>query len=473
MPPLRWNELLRLDRAGAVPLHQQIHGRVREAIERGLLRAGQRMASARGLADELGVSRSTVDLAYAQLAGEGYLNARGQAGTFVAETVPRAMQRNPGARSEREPLPRVQPPLPFQLGIPALDAFPSKTWARLASRCARALDPAALAYGDPAGLAALREAICAYLLLSRGIACEPRQILVTAGHRASLALIARAVLQPGAPLWLENPCHPHTRALFEQLGQALVPVDVDEEGLIVSQGLKKAPEANLAAVTPSHQAPLGMAMSLARRLELLRWASGGGGGGWIVEDDYDGEFRYAGPPLPALKSLDRHDRVFYAGSFSKVLFPALAMAYVVVPVRLVKRCTQLAGEHANGCPALTQSIVATFMAEGHFSRHLRRMRSLYAQRRTLLVQALESVFGKAVQIRLQAGGMHVIASFPHAPADTELAARAQRKGFACQALSARYAGRGEPQQGLLMGFTNIASQEEARTLAERLLDALS
>ena len=284
------------------------------------------MASARSLASELGVARGTVDLAYSQLMGEGYFLARGQAGTVVSPRLPAAarMPRRP-AQAAMAPAPGVAAmhgfdaaPPPFQLGMPALDAFPRKQWLRLAARRLRALSPADMAYGDPAGYwpcGRRSRPICRF----RGAAREPGQVFVTAGHRASLALLARALLAPGDPVWVEEPGFAPPCEVLERHGCRLVPVPVDGEGLIVEAGRQRAPGARMALVTPSHQAPLGVSMSLARRAELLGWATQAGA--WVVEDDYDGEYHYAGPPLPALKSLDAHDRVIYTGSFSKVLYP--------------------------------------------------------------------------------------------------------------------------------------------------------
>jgi GntR family transcriptional regulator/MocR family aminotransferase len=465
-----------LDRATDTPLFRQIYERYRGAIEQGTLRPGDRVASARSLASELGVARGTVEAAYNQLAGEGYFSARGQAGTVVSPSLPtqRAARREQPRRIEA-PVAHgglMQPgePPPLQLGIPSFDAFPRKLWSRLAARRMRAMGAADMFYGDPSGHAPLREAIAAYLRVSRGVACQPSQVIVTAGYRASLALVARTLLKKDDRVWIEDPGFPPTQDVLRHTGQRAVPVPVDDEGLVVARGLRKAPKARMAVVTPSHQAPLGVSMALARRLQLLEWASKANA--WIVEDDYDGEYRYAGPPLPALKSLDGHDRVLYAGSFSKVLYPGLALGYVVVPESLCARFEEAARIGSNGSPQLTQAIVADFMREGHFSRHLKKMRLLYARRRAMLAAALLKTFGDAVRIDLKSGGMHLIARFEGRPeGDAELALRAQKAGLNCQPLSGRrIAATGD--EGLLMGFTNIAGIAEAHRLAARLRAAL-
>ena len=464
-----------LDRAKKTPLFRQVYERYRSAIEQGTLRPGDRVASARSLAAELGVARGTIEAAYNQLTGEGYFSSRGQAGTVVSPSLPphRPAKREQPRRTDK-PAPDAlkqpgEPPL-MQLGIPALDAFPRKLWSRLAARRARATSAADMFYGDPCGYPPLREAIAAYLLVSRGVSCHASQVLVTGGYRASLALVARTLLKKDERVWIEDPGFPPTQEVLRAAGHRAVPVPVDEDGLVVARGLRKAPEARMAVVTPSHQAPLGVSMTLARRLQLLDWASKANA--WIVEDDYDGEYRYAGAPLPALKSLDGHDRVLYAGSFSKVLFPGLALGYLVVPESLCSRFEEAARIWSNGSPQSTQAVVADFMREGHFPRHLKKMRLLYARRRAMLVAGLQKAFGDSMHVDLRSGGMHLIARFDgREEDDVTLARRAQQAGLNCQPLSARGVS-GPGTQGLLMGFTNIATAAEAGRLAARLRTAL-
>ncbi|WP_076997575.1 PLP-dependent aminotransferase family protein [Variovorax sp. KK3] len=461
--------LLSLDRRQPTPLYRQICDRFRAAIDKGLLKPGERVASARSLAGELGVARGTVELAYTELSGQGYLMARGQAGTTVSLTLPpRALARGGAAPAPPPSMPALMPvgePAPLQLGLPALDAFPRKLWARLVARRARSLSLAHLNYGDPAGYAPLREAIAAHLLVARGVACSPAQVFVTAGHRASLGLVASTLLSPGDRVWVEEPGFPPTNDVLKSSGQRLVPVPVDGEGLSVSDGRRRAPTARLAVVTPSHQAPLGHAMSMARRLELLDWAQSARA--WVMEDDYDGEYRYSGHPLPALKSLDRRERVVYAGTFSKVLCPGLALAYLVVPAPLIERFARATARASNGPPQFTQAVVCDFMREGHFARHIKKMRLLYARRRALLAGELLRTFGAAVDIELQSGGMHLIARFDGLGSDLALDQRAKAAGLRCSALSERYVAAPR-REGLLMSFTNVPSLQVAQSLAERL-----
>lgn len=467
--------LLKIDRATPTPLHRQIYERFRAAIEQGVLRPGDRVASARSLAGEWGVARGTVETAYNQLAGEGYFSPQGQAGTVVSPLLPsrlpaRREPRRAEVRAFDQVLAEPTPPPPLQLGIPALDAFPRKLWARLASRRVRATTAADMFYGDPSGHPALRMAIAAYLQVSRGVSCHPSQVFVTGGYRVSLALVSRTLLAGGDRVWVEDPGYPPTQEVLRSAGQRPVPVPVDDEGMVVARGMRKAARAKMAVVTPSHQAPLGVSMSLARRLQLLAWATEAKA--WIVEDDYDGEYRYAGPPLPALKSLDGHDRVLYAGSFSKVLYPGLALGYVVAPESLRDAFATAAQTWSNGCPQITQAVVADFMREGHFSRHLKKMRLLYARRRNTLAAALQKTFGEDVRIDLQSGGMHLIARFDRRrEGDGQLARRAQLAGLNCQPLSARGTA-GFRDEGLLIGFTNVGSAVHAQQLATKLRAAL-
>ena len=462
---------LALDRSAAVPVHRQIYQWVRDAVGSGTLRPGERLPSARGLAARLGVARGTVDAAYALLIGEGYVITRGPAGSIISPYLASA------AIPARAP--RPQPPWPagaapssglppFRLGVPALDAFPRKLWCRLAAHESRLLTQTAMSYPDPAGHRPLREAIAAYLAISRGIVCAPEQVIVTAGYQGALTLIARLLLRPGDRVWLEDPGYFISRQALMLAGADIVAVGVDAEGLHVAEGEALAPDARLAVVTPSHQSPLGMTLSLPRRLALLAWASAAGA--WIVEDDYDSEYRYSGPPSPALKSLDARDRVLYAGSFSKVLMPGLRLGYLVVPQVQVAAFADASRLSDGGQPVLPQSIVARFMTEGHFARHIRRMRVLYADRRAALAAALATEFGEQLCIELQAGGMHLIARMLGGADDVALSSSANAAGLAVEPLSPAAVGH-SCGPGLVLGFTNVPV-EAAAAAARRLRQAI-
>lgn len=459
-----------LDRTVSGPLHLQIATRLRAAIAAGVLAPGARLPSARSLAGQLGVARGTVDAGYAVLIGEGVVLPRGSAGTIVspelaAQAAPPAQRRMPFAPRRAE---QSTVPLPFRMGLPALDAFPRKLWTSLTVRAARRLGTEALAHPDPAGWLPLREAIAAYLGVSRGILCRPDQVLVTAGFQGALALVTRVLLRAGDIVWVEDPGYHLARQALEAAGASLVPLRVDRDGLRVAAGVTAAPRARLAVVTPTHQSPLGVPLSLPRRLALLAWAAEAGA--WVLEDDFDSEFRYSGHPLPALKSLDRGGRVLYAGSFSKVLFPALRLGYLVVPDELAEAFARASRLGSFGLPSLEQRVVAAFMAEGHFARHLRRMRTLYAARRRALAAALAGAFGDRMTLELAAGGMHLLARFPGAADDGTLARRAAAAGLAPTALSS-LAMAHDCGQGLLLSFTNVP-EGEAEALARRLAEAL-
>jgi GntR family transcriptional regulator / MocR family aminotransferase len=452
-----------------LPLQGQLYRRIRGAIAAGRLAPGERLPATRALAGALGVARGTVDAAYARLAGEGYLVAQGPAGTIVSPALrPDLVPARP-ARAKPAPERLTPPPLPFQMGLPALDLFPRTLWARLSARAARRLGGAALAYPDAAGLMPLREAIAAYLAVSRGVACAPAQVLVTGGYQPAISLLARLLLRPGERAWFEEPGYFLARQALAAAGARLVPVPVDGEGMRLDRAIARAPAARLAVVTPAHQAPLGVALSLARRQALLAWAASSGA--WIVEDDYDSEFHYVGRKLPALKSLDAADRVIYAGSFSKTLYPGLRLGYLVVPLPLVAAVEEALRTTAHGEAVLGQMVVADFIADGHFARHLKRMRALYAARRAALAAALGDAFGERIALFLQPGGMHLLARFPGCRSDVALLRRAAAQGLAPAALSAHYLGR-RREQGLLLSFTNIAEKEAARR-AEALRRAVA
>ncbi|MER1969035.1 PLP-dependent aminotransferase family protein [Castellaniella sp. GW247-6E4] len=462
-------------RESDAPIYMQLYRRFRDAIAAGKLRPGDRVPSVRSLASELHLARGTVELAYQMLTSEGYFEARGPAGTVVSPRLNsvgeagRAALSKPPSKPAQRPQAASDEPMPFQFGLPALDAFPRKTWTRLAGRSLRVLGAAAMNYPDPAGHEPLRRAIATYLGISRGIACSYEQVFITAGYRGALELICRTVLHSGDVGWHEDPGYLYIRDFLQRSGMRLAPIPVDEEGLNVEIGRRRAADARFAVVTPTHQCPTGVALSLPRRLELLKWAQQRRA--WIIEDDYDSEFRYHGRPLPALKSLDRDERVLYTSTFSKVLFPGLRLGYLVAPEAHIGRFRSAANHLSGPGSVWPQATVAEFMAQGHFTRHLRKMRSLYAQRRDYLVDALAQVFGAGLHIAAtQAGGTHVLGMLHGRRSDRDFAAAAQSRGLAIQALSHWRMRRSGPE-GVLMGFANIPGAEEAVALTRRLMEA--
>lgn len=493
---------IEIDRQKPLPIYLQICERFRTAIAAGHLRPGDRVPALRGLAMQLNTARGTVELAYTILVGEGYLQMRGAAGTFVSPSLPEAAMRSPRGQGRRDAhsrqatgdasapkpgpsrdgqsTPRQQAisvamsgePRPLQPGLPALDAFPRKIWNRLVSRRARSAERTMLAYPDPVGYRPLREHIATYLGLSRGVACVPEQVFVTSGYRATLELVLRSLASPNDRVWFEDPGYLLARGFLAETGVQLVPVPVDDDGIDVGRGIELDPQARFALVTPSHQAPLGRTLSLERRMALLDWAEKGSR--WIIEDDYDSEYRYLGRPLPALKSLDRHDRVIYCGTFSKVMFPGLRLAYAVVPERAVERVGRVACSMNAGSPTLLQAALADFIGQGHFARHVKRMRALYGQRRVWIAQALEHAFGERLVVELPPGGIQFSVQFAEGAQgpvdDVAVATRAREAGLGVLPLSIWYASgrtRHSPR-GLVMGFANIADAEEAGRLARTL-----
>jgi len=459
---------VRFDRDVAEPAYRQLYRRISAAVLDGTLAQDTRLPSARALASQLGLARGTVEAAYGQLAGEGYIQGRGAAGTFVASVAVAPIAVPAPAPGATVTTAAQGQPLPFQMGLPALDAFPRKLWTRLAARQAHALSTLSLVGPDPAGIAPLRQAIARYLAVARGIAVPPEQVIVTAGFQGALGLITRLPGLLDRPVWMEEPGYFLGHAGLVAAGAQIVPVPVDGEGLDVAAGKVLAPDARLALVSPSHQSPLGMALSLPRRLQLLDWAAANQA--WIVEDDYDSEFRYVGRPLPPLKSLDRAGRVLYVGTFSKTLFPGLRLGYLVAPPALTRQIAELAAL-LNPLPAAdAQATLAAFLAEGHFGRHVRRMRQLYARRRAALASALEQVFG-ADRVRLGAGGMQILLRLDDRADDLAAVAACHAAGLAPSPLSRAYAGP-RKRQGLLLSFTNLPP-EQAPVLVQRLARALS
>ncbi|WDY55814.1 MocR-like pyridoxine biosynthesis transcription factor PdxR [Pseudomonas sp. PSKL.D1] len=462
-----------IDPTSTEPIYRQIYWRFRRAITDGVLAPGERIPAARSLARELGLARGTVDTAYSLLAAEGYIQPRGQAGTVVAAGLnvrpTQAHADHTWPATAGVPVRHKAPVLPLQMALPALDEFPRKIWAQIGARCVRATGVADMASPSAQGLESLRNAIASYLHVARGISCQPAQVFVTSGYRNTLTLVARALLQPGDRVIVENPGYPPTRQLLEALRIAVQPVGVDQDGLQVSRGIKQFPDTRAAVVTPAHQSPLCMSLSLPRRLELLAWAAREQA--WVIEDDYDGEYRYVSRPLPALKSLDRDSRVLYAGTFSKVLFPGIRIAYLVVPPSLVNRFHTVAETFFGGVPELTQAIVSTFITEGHFARHIQHMRKLYGERRVAAIKGLSRVLGEHARIDVQPGGMHLILRLAGAQCDRELVERLLNAGIYAEALSACYIGP-ESQCGLMLGFANIDSQASAERLGKRILALL-
>lgn len=431
------------------PRYRQIMTQFKQAIDSGELPAGSRLPSSRTLARELGLSRATIENAYSELVTLGLLERKGQAGTFVSAVAKRALKQQKIAPPKDQT--RAQP---FQMGLPALDLFPRAIWARLMGRRLRQQTQYCLALPLVAGEKGLKQAIAEYLRFSRGIDCLPEQVIITAGYQAAISLVLAALAEPGDGVWLEDPSYPIIRPVFSRAGMKLLPVPVDEDGMQIDYAQAHYPEARFALVTPAHQSPLGVALSMSRRYTLLEWASKQQS--WVIEDDYDSEFRYHGKPLPALKSLDSSQRVIYAGTFSKTLFPALRTAWLVVPIQTIERFGQQAHHFPCTVPTLIQQTLTDFLQGGYFWRHLKKMRQCYAERRIWLETALHE---QGFLVKKQQGGIQMVIDI--GSDDRALVARANKAGLAIEALShwrLQHPGPG----GLLLGFTNITSFDMAR-----------
>ncbi len=463
--------LVRLDPRAREPLQAQLCAGLRLAIRDGVLKPGTRLPSSRALAQDLRVSRTTAVLAFDQLAAEGVLTTRSGSGTFVSDHPLEDRERSaavPGIRVPHPPLSRrgtalsTTPhtalklggaPRPFRIGAPALDRVPLAAWTQLATRHLKAVTLAQLDYGDPAGLLALRTAIAEHVRRVRGAACVADQVIVVAGAQHGLELMCRVLLDPGDVAWLEEPGYTGARAALVAAGARIASIPVDGEGLNVDAGIRRAPKARLAYVTPSHQYPLGVPMTLPRRLALLAWARRARA--WILEDDYDCGFHYGSRPMPCLQGLDADGRVIYVGSFSKTLFPSLRLGYVIVPEDL---CGAIVGARraADIHPArLEQGVLADLMAGGGFERHLRRMRNEYRRRLAALTEAVARHGRGLLTLRPVTTGLHAIADVPGVD-DQAVFREAMARGIELMPLSAyAFDRRRRAAQGLVLGFAAV------------------
>jgi GntR family transcriptional regulator/MocR family aminotransferase len=474
--------VIAVDRKASDPLHKQVYDGFRMAIVRGNLRPGQRVPSSRSLAVELGISRIPVLNAYAQLLAEGYFESRKGAGTFVSDALPESLtvckDRTPQfaqAGSGPRPVARrgllmsaERPPWAagwgaFGVHQPAFERFPFHIWSSIIMRHTRSPRLSAIHNIDALGTETFREAICTYLRTARAVHCEPHQVMVVSGSQQALEISARVLLGKGSSIWVEDPGYRLARNVFAGAGCHLIPVPVDEEGMIVSAGIKRCPKARAAYVTPSHQYPLGSTMSAARRMQLLNWAQSAGS--WIIEDDYDSEYRFESAPISSLQGLDRNARVIYIGTFSKVLFPSLRLGYIVIPEDLVGHFTAVRSAMDIFPPYLYQETINDFMREGHFARHIRKMRLLYGERRTALVKSIRDQLGPELEIHGSQAGMHLAVTLPKGLSDQEIATSAAAKGLWLWPLSPSYLGK-HARQGLILGFGNTPVEEMPRAVSQ-------
>ena len=464
-------------------LQERLYRQVRDGILSGRLPPGLKLPSTRDLAQQLSVARNTVTLAFEWLASEGYLTTRKGAGTFVADLLPEAALEAP--RAPGAPLnsgvegPRRTPPIIVTSGMPAavgrertrssidfwygrLDRreFPATTWRRLLLENLSRAGPNLVEYGHPAGHPELRAAIASHLAATRGIPASPDRIVITAGAQDGFNVIARMLIAPGTSVLVEDPCYGAAASVFDSYGASLIPVPVDADGLTTDSLAGRA--GALVYVTPSHQFPTGATMPLARRRELLRWASAAGA--YVVEDDYDSDFRYDGPPLTALAGVDRDRRVIYVGSFSKSIGAGLRLGYLVLPPELVEPALVVKSLGSYGQPWIDQIVVAEFLRSGGHRQHLRRLRQMYKTRRDALLGSLRSVVGEQLQVSGHEAGMHLFWTLPEwAPDPATLAARARELDvgiYTPQAVGVRTFGPpGEVDRALMLGYSALSAPE--------------
>lgn len=440
-----------LSRRGGLTLSEQIRDEMTAAIREGRLVAGARVASCRDLAAQLGVARGTVRHAYDMLVDSQLLVAKGAAGTFVAAQLP-VTSKADARQKVMSPLFDIihdfdLPPLTFQMGVPADDAFPAKVWSRILTRHAREMATRPVSYPDPRGSVMLREQLVSYLAMTRGIRCQASQIMITNGYAGALGLICLTLGLRDQQAWIEDPGYLLARKALEMAGVTPVGISVDSEGIRVDEGKRLAPQARIALVTPGQQAPLGMTLSLTRRSELIQWAQQTDG--LIVEDDYLGELQLDGRAAPAMASLDT-ERVLHIGTFSKNLSPSLRLGYLVVPERLASRFGDVTALLSPASSFVLHNAVAEFLREGHFMRHLRRMKRLYAERLENMLQALRPHFPSVTRAALG-----VVIELPAGTRDSVIAREALAWGMAPTALSVWYQCAERRRYGLVLSVTNM------------------
>ncbi|MDR7221407.1 PLP-dependent aminotransferase family protein [Aminobacter aminovorans] len=476
---------LRLEGSASLPKFRQVQDQLRTAILRGHLRAGTRLPASRILAQELGLSRQTLVRVLENLKAEGYLEARQGAGTFVSTALPRQQSQPRAAQSLGDAPPRLSQigalaggvsaeigrmeHRPFLPNQPALDRFPFAQWRKCWNAVTRG-GKAAMGYGDIAGELVLRQRIAEYLALHRRDPCDPEQIVITPGGHAAFTLAALALADPGDSIWFEDPGPVTTSNLFRTLGLSLCPVDVDADGMDVTGAMVRHPDVRLAFVMPSRHHPLGVTLSLPRRLSLLEWARTSDA--WIIEDDYDSEFRYDGAPLPSMRSIDSHGRVIYAGSFSKALYPGIRIGYLVLPPALVGAFRNLAGLIHRSVPVESQLVLAEFIGGGHFASHLRRMRSLYAERREAFKEAGHAALAGLARIDCSESGLNALAWLEGGREDRAAHRAAIEAGLQCYPLSDYAIGPAARANALILGYAGVPA-ERMKPYLGRLAEALA
>lgn len=463
---------IRIDHGAPQPVSTQLCVALREMILTGGFAAGERLPASRTLAQDLGLSRTTVIEVFNRLTAEGLIESQIGSGTFVSAVLAAQRPKPPapdapaappapprlssvmaqaiGRFGERQRLPHA--PRAFTTALPAFDAFPMAQWARLSAKYLRGARNEVMGYGDPNGSPQLRRAVASHLRANRGITCDPGQIFIVGGAQQAFHLIGSTLLNPGDKVWFENPGAIGARNSLVASGAELVPVPVDADGLRVDEGLRLAPRFRLAFVTPSHQQPLGCVMSLERRFALLHAAARAGA--WVIEDDYDGEFFFGGRPPPTLKSVDTTGHVIYVGTFSKSLFPALRLGYLLAPPALVGTFDTIMSKFLQGVPSHTQGVVAQFIDEGHFAAHVRRMRHTYLERHEALLAASRKELAGLLDVVPSDSGLHTVGYLSPPLREAVIAKEADARGLTVSPIG-RFAITPVDLNGLVLGFGSV------------------
>jgi GntR family transcriptional regulator/MocR family aminotransferase len=462
-----------LDYRTKTPMYRQLYDWFRRAIIDGQMRPGQRVPSTRGLAAELKISRIPVLNAYEQLLAEGYFETFVGAGTCVARSIPdealsplgviarkghqEIVEKRGPRRMSRRGVALTHMPAQswldnlgaFRVSLPAVDHFPIGVWSKLVARHSRRPPRGIMAYGDAMGYLPFREAIAEYLGAVRGVRCDSSQILVTTGSQQALQISAQVLLDPKDRVCMEEPGYPGARQAFMTVGAQLIPVPVDDEGINVAELIRRGRDVRAVYVTPSHQYPMGMTMGATRRMLLLNWAVRFGV--WIIEDDYDSEYRFGSRPIASLQGLDTDGRVIYVGTFSKVMFPALRLGYVVVPKDLIPAFSAARDAADIFSSTLYQAVLTDFIREGRFARHIRRMRMLYMERRRALVNAIQIQMGDMAEVIGAEAGMHLVVLLPRGTDDVAVSRKAAQRGISAMPLSVCYS-KAPTRGGLILGY---------------------
>ncbi len=466
---------IHLDSSSSVPLYKQLYNLLREGILSGRFKGGLKLPGTRTFSSELKISRNTVALAFEQLNIEGYITGEIGAGTYITKEIPDKLLpvRNSGGVNRKKSSLKIQkkfePPelllrnsqedkiIPFQNGLPSLDDFPFKTWLKIINRNGTIIPKLQFGYKSAAGYQPLRRAIADYLKTYRAVNCVPEQIIIINGSQQGLDLISRILLKANDHVMLEDPGYFGTKASVLYSGAKIFPVPVDDEGINIDFAVKKYPKSDFIYTTPSHQFPLGSIMSISRRIKLLEYANKNNA--WIIEDDYDSEFRYTGSPLPSLQGMDKFMRVIYIGTFSKVLFPGLRLGYLVLPDEEMVEAFAVAKTVVDRqSPIFDQVILTKFIEEGHFTKHIRKMRMIYKERQEFLIEEIKRELNGLLEVKPSDAGMHIVAWLPGNFSDKQVSVSAKANDLVVYPLS-EYVIKAKRKPGLIIGYTGFNKDE--------------